>query len=735
MKKLLTKLAVFIVMAGASSAYAANSAKFITQSVPHSMEAGQQYAVSVTFKNTGTTSWTAGTYKLGALAPENNTNWGKSRIVLAPGEVVLPGQLKTFSFNVTAPPAADQAGKFEVYDFGWRVVQDGAEWFGDETPLVSVASFNAPGVNATTGAIDPAFRLFPPAKPPVAVSAALFDNRFRGANVLEQTYEDERKCDHTAWIPNAAQIDAIASKAVDMGLGYLRMPVIVPPVVPGNSLGSQYCDSVHLEWYSPDNRVNMAEVTARLRTVLDTAQAHGLKMVVVIDGYTKYDEQCYWKRSYKDIEANARTIIQTFSNHPALLAWDILNEPLWNAGYFDCLHGDADYASVVNAVHAMYNLVRANDPFNHPTTVGEAQTPYFKYWRDISSYASPHLYITPHQTLLAKDPGSSVVNIDQLNYVQGAALREIEKSFGAIPVVIGEFGEATNVDRQENTFDDAAKERYIQKFLTGLTLANHGHMLWSLSMSPLPSQQGHSFLEADATLKPAAEAVARQVWYPLVQQLYISYLGRPVDPGAVQGFSQQLLEVARATSYQDRSGKEVRMPVTLDGVDAIYNSNAQVRALIDGLGSSAESRAYYNYADARALVNGIFMSVFKRIPDGEGAQFWITEIESGRVSKERAVLSIIAGATTNTTAQGHTDAATMENKAAVSANFTASLNTDAWVQCFRGTWAAAAGNALLEPVNGTTDVKAYQSAIDALLRKMADGLTDTQIREGRPVCQ
>ncbi|MYN01793.1 cellulase family glycosylhydrolase [Pseudoduganella sp. DS3] len=736
MSHFLSRLALLFIagLTIGTTAIAANNARFLTQSVPHTMEVGRPYQVSVTVKNTGSTNWTADRFKLGFRAQTDSIVWGTNRILLAPGEVVAPGQLKQFSFTVTAPPAGEQYGRAKSYEFGWQLVEEGAEWFGDATPLVSVDVFRAPGVDVATGATDAAFRLFPPVKAPPPAPPGLFDHSFRGANVLEQTYEDERKCDHTAWIPNAEQIDVIARNAVDMGLSYLRMPVIVPPVVPGNSLGPQYCDSVHLEWYGPDNATNMAAVTDKLRTVLDTAQRHGLKMVVVIDGYTKYDEQCYWKRSFKDIEANARTLVQTFSPHPAVLAWDILNEPLWNAGYFGCLNSDADYASVVNAVHAMYNLVRANDPYDHPTTVGEAQTPNFKYWRDISSYASPHLYITPHQARVAKDPGTNFVNVDQVVYVQGAALREIERIFGQLPVVIGEFGEATGGGRPDDTFDDAAKERYINKFLDGLSIANHGHMLWSLSMSSLPSQQGHSFLEPDGALKPAAEALARRTWYPVVQQLYLGYLGRSADPVALQQAASQLLAVARASSYTDHDGREIRMAPTLQGLDQHYDSNAQLRELIDSLGASAESQGFHNYKDTGALVRGIFAGAFKRLPEGEGAQYWINEINSGRTSKGRAVLSILAGATANTTPQGLVDAATMRAKGQVSANFTASLNTDAWVQCYSNLWAANANRRLLDTVDSSTNVKAYQAKIDALLREMASGLPHTQQKESRPVC-
>src|SRR5207237_1324496 len=86
---------------------------------------GQTYAVSVTMQNTGTTTWTAaGAYRLGSQNPQDNTTWGTNRVSLPSGSSVAPGANVTFSFNVTAPATAG------TYNFQWRMVQDGVEWFG-----------------------------------------------------------------------------------------------------------------------------------------------------------------------------------------------------------------------------------------------------------------------------------------------------------------------------------------------------------------------------------------------------------------------------------------------------------------------------------------------------------------------------------------------------------------------------------------------------------------------------
>src|SRR5207249_1025197 len=102
-----------------------NDASFVSQSVPSVMTPGQTYAVSVTMQNTGGTTWSAGAaYRLGSQNPQDNTTWGTSRVSLPGGSSVAPGANVTFSFNVTAPATAG------TYNFQWRMVQDGVEWFG-----------------------------------------------------------------------------------------------------------------------------------------------------------------------------------------------------------------------------------------------------------------------------------------------------------------------------------------------------------------------------------------------------------------------------------------------------------------------------------------------------------------------------------------------------------------------------------------------------------------------------
>ena len=102
-----------------------NDATFVSQNVPPSMAPGQGCPVSVTMKNTGSTTWTiAHQYRLGARNPQDNQNWGLARVEL-PNDVA-PGDSVTFNFTVTAPATVG------AYNFQWEMVEELIEWFGDQ---------------------------------------------------------------------------------------------------------------------------------------------------------------------------------------------------------------------------------------------------------------------------------------------------------------------------------------------------------------------------------------------------------------------------------------------------------------------------------------------------------------------------------------------------------------------------------------------------------------------------
>lgn len=143
-------LAVFICVLGSVKTVAAqdegsNDAQFVTQSVPATIAAGQSVNVSITMKNTGTSTWSGGAgYKLGSQNPQDNTIWGLNRVSMPSSQAVSPGKLVIFSFNVTAPLTTG------LYNFQWQMMREGrggraTVYFGETSPNVEINVIGATG--------------------------------------------------------------------------------------------------------------------------------------------------------------------------------------------------------------------------------------------------------------------------------------------------------------------------------------------------------------------------------------------------------------------------------------------------------------------------------------------------------------------------------------------------------------------------------------------------------------
>ncbi|WP_437925287.1 hypothetical protein WMF37_40490 [Sorangium sp. So ce291] len=117
--------------AGVPTPAPADDAAFVSQSVPTFMLAGNTYAVSVTMRNIGATTWRVGRYRLGSQSPQDNTIWGLGRVDLTAD--VSPGSEVTFVFNVVAPMSLD-----EPVIFRWKMVRENVGWFGQRNVHVAV---------------------------------------------------------------------------------------------------------------------------------------------------------------------------------------------------------------------------------------------------------------------------------------------------------------------------------------------------------------------------------------------------------------------------------------------------------------------------------------------------------------------------------------------------------------------------------------------------------------------
>ncbi len=118
-----------------------NNADFVLQELPGLVKVGppytvlnvgQNFTVKLIYKNTGSSTWTWGKYKIGSQKPEKNLTWLIDQVTLNAKEKVKPGEFKTFTFNAVVPT------KPGIYDFQWQMFEEGVGWFGTKTPNVKI---------------------------------------------------------------------------------------------------------------------------------------------------------------------------------------------------------------------------------------------------------------------------------------------------------------------------------------------------------------------------------------------------------------------------------------------------------------------------------------------------------------------------------------------------------------------------------------------------------------------
>jgi hypothetical protein len=134
-----------------STPTAINGAAFVSQSVPSSLATGQRVTVTITMRNSGTTTWIPGSYFLMTQNPAANTTWGLSAVGLSSS--VAPGSNATFTFTITAPATAG------TYNFQWQMLQYNVAYFGATTTNVAIS---------VTGSVTP-----PPPTPPPTTAVTI----------------------------------------------------------------------------------------------------------------------------------------------------------------------------------------------------------------------------------------------------------------------------------------------------------------------------------------------------------------------------------------------------------------------------------------------------------------------------------------------------------------------------------------------------------------------------------
>jgi len=123
------------------------NAEIVSSTIPTTMKAGESKSVTVTVRNTGSTTWNEGTaFRLGGVGDGsgNAAKFSTTRIYITPTGTNVPtnGQY-AFTFTMTAPTTLG------TYNPQYRMVQDSVAWFGN-TQSTSI-TVSAAAVNGACG--------------------------------------------------------------------------------------------------------------------------------------------------------------------------------------------------------------------------------------------------------------------------------------------------------------------------------------------------------------------------------------------------------------------------------------------------------------------------------------------------------------------------------------------------------------------------------------------------------
>lgn len=103
-----------------------DDAVVVSATFPSSIACDGTDLAVVTVRNTGTATWTRdGGYKLGTVGDQDDLYPGDTRVWLAEGESVAPGEMHSFTAILSAPTTSG------TYTTDWQMVHEGVRWFGD----------------------------------------------------------------------------------------------------------------------------------------------------------------------------------------------------------------------------------------------------------------------------------------------------------------------------------------------------------------------------------------------------------------------------------------------------------------------------------------------------------------------------------------------------------------------------------------------------------------------------
>jgi len=163
-----------------------------------------------------------------------------------------------------------------------------------------------------------------------------------------------------------------------------------------------------------------------------------------------------------------------------------------------------------------------------------------------------------------------------------------------------------------------------------------------------------------------------------IQGIYVALFGRPADPAGLAFFNE-------AT-----------------------NNGADLTAIGD-LASTTEYQSRFTGMTNEQIINSIYQSLFERDGEAEGVDFYVGELEAGRLNINNIAIAILDGAKNE-------DLDTVNAKIAAANIFTSHLDLDIEIEAYRGDEAAEIGRGFLDAV--TKDDPGTETEADAAILQL-----------------
>jgi serralysin len=203
---------------------------------------------------------------------------------------------------------------------------------------------------------------------------------------------------------------------------------------------------------------------------------------------------------------------------------------------------------------------------------------------------------------------------------------------------------------------------------------------------------------------------AQAAYSALAQKLYIAYFGRPADHFGLEAIVGQL------------SAAHAPVGRAIDFLAAVKD-NAALANLVANFAGSPESSVLYK-GDTAHFVMAVYQNVLGREPDLDGLAYWSQAIDSGKLARPMAALSILAGAELNTSAQGQIDAQVLNNRVLAATNFNLALDSLQEYNAYAGNSRAALARDMLAQVDQHTNALAFESTVLETIWKVSHGPVD-----------